>query len=172
MRENNCLLKSCRCIVTTDITALSWGSSFTKEKIRAKVCEGRVYTFFLEFIVFIKERQSFVDCESWRFWVHLFYMLIQMLAVMVYLCISIPSAFIKQLDIIHRTKKQLSGTRTVLWHSSEMFWKAEVLTSSSQLKCRGGSLHIYLYLYIYVCTLWADSSGGVHLNVLKCLFQC
>lgn len=39
---------------------------FTKEKTRAKVCEGRVYTFLLEFIVFIKERQSFVECESWR----------------------------------------------------------------------------------------------------------
>lgn len=151
LRENNCLLKGCRCIVTKDITALSWGSSFAKEKIRAKVCEGRVYTFFLEFIVFIKERQSFVECESWRFWEHLFYMLIQMLAVMVYLCISISSAFIEQLDIIHRTEKHS-------WVEPELFLdmaqgcfeKAEVLLSSSQMKCSGGSLYIYIYIYSYM----------------------
>lgn len=158
-------MKGCRCVVTKDITALSWDSSFTKER-RAKVCEGRVYTFFLELVVFIRERQCFAKCAPWRYSENSYFICwSKCLQLWYMLHISFLSAFTDQLDMIQRTEKR-SWAEPGLFLDivQRCFEKAEVLSSSSQLKCPGGAL----------CILWAESSERVHLYVSTeiCPFQC
>lgn len=165
LRENNCLVKGCRCVVTQDITALSWDSPFTRERRRAKLSEGRVYTFFPELVVFIRETQFFVEFESWRYSENSYFICwSQCLQLWYVLHILISSVFIDQLDIIHRPEKH-SWAEPGLFLDivQKCFGKAEVLSSSSGLKRPGGALYL----------LWAESSEGVHwdVNTEICPFQ-